>query len=289
MNDERLGEEISDFYRETDVRPPDSKQSAHEVAARLPHVEQVKRHRWRPSWLNRATPEVRPIPATNGHTPTVIGRTMTMLSPARTIITAALVFGVGGVYLIAQPLQQQSTVPGANVDAEPVWVTGNNTLASSCTGPNTGSDAKWNGVARHDWNYVCSPQTWTASDPRFSGEAAAVWNDDVYQTDNGFNAVNVSARYLQNDAGGWTCTSSNLFENFGLFPTSLTGETATCVGQGGYEGLSAILVLDDSAGYPFVGLIFPRRLPAAARGPGFRVGQPSTTRRSRHRVPRSSG
>ena len=190
-----------------------------------------------------------------------------MFSPAKAIIAGSIVFALGGVMLIAQPFQQQNTVPAANVDAEPVWVTGNIAFAPSCTGPNTGSDAEWNGVARHDWNYECNPQTWTASDPRLSGQVARLWNEDVYQTGDGFNAVNVTADYLSNDEGGWVCTSSNLYEGFGLYPTSLTGTTATCVGQGGYEGLSAILVEDDSAGNPFVGLIFPGDAPPLPEPP----------------------
>ena len=175
-------------------------------------------------------------------------------SSLSTILAIGLVAGSAGVAAAQE---------GSPEAIAPTWVTGNITLASSCTGP----DIAFDGDIRHNWNYVCSPQTWTASDPRFTGEVAAMWNDDVYKTDNGYNAVNVSARYLHNDEGGWTCTSSNLFEGSGLFPTGLTGETANCVGQGGYEGLSAILILDDAAGYPFSGLIFPGDFPPLPEAP----------------------
>ena len=272
MKDEKYTPEVGTWLKGREVAPRDSQVSARRVATRLPHIRQ--RSRWWPfpplyrrnrtasTFETRENPSS-PIPATNGRSPTVIGRTMTMFSPARTIITAALVFGVGGVYLIAQPFQQQSTVPGANVDAEPVWVTGNITHASSCSIP----DITVDGDVTRSRTYVCSPQTWTASDPRFSGEVARLWNDDVYETDNGRNAVHVDADYLQNDAGGWTCTSIDLVEGSGLFSTGLTGTTATCVGQGGYEGLSAILVEEDTAGDPFVGLIFPGDFPPLPEPP----------------------
>ena len=273
MKDEKYTPEIGTWLKGREVESPDPQEAARRVASRLPHIRQ--RSRWWPFPVFHRRTEIAtttdtienqhsPIPASNGHTPTVIGRTQTMFSPVNAITAGALVFAIGGVMLIAQPFEQQGSVPGAETEViAPTWVTGNIAFASSCTGP----DSEQDGAVRHDWHYVCSPQTWTASDPRFSGEVAALWNDDVYQTDNGFNAVNVSARYLRNDEGGWTCTSSNLFEGYGLFPTSLTGETATCVGQGGYEGLSAILVLDDSPGYPFSGLIFPGDFPPLPEPP----------------------
>ena len=97
---------------------------------------------------------------------------------------------------------------------------------------------------------------------------ASRWNEDVYQTDNGAVAVNMTADYLTNDEGGWACTSTNLYEGSGLFPTQLTGKTATCIGQGGYEGLSAILVEDESDdSHPFVGLIFSGGVPPLPEAP----------------------
>ncbi len=274
MNDERR---LAAWFSDREEAPESVPQGVAMVMANVPRVRQ--QGRWLPLPLRRSksiatTPSTTgtaeyqpsPIPASNGQSPTVIGRTMTMFSPAKAITAGALVFALGGVLLIAQPFQQQASVPATTADVEPVWVTGNIALASSCTGP----DYEQDGAVRHDWHYVCSPQTWTASDPRFSGEVAALWNDDVYQTDNGFNAVNVSANYLRNEEGGWTCTSINLYEGYGLFPTGLTGETATCIGQGGYEGLSAILVMDDSlaeTANPFSGLIFSGDFPPLPEPP----------------------
>jgi hypothetical protein len=190
-----------------------------------------------------------------------------MLSPAKAITAGALVFALGSAFLIAQPFGQQGgSVPGAEIeDVAPTWVTGDVRYASSCSGP----DVEIEGDVRHDWNYECSPQSWTSSDPRLSGEVSRRWNEDVYQTDEGFVSVNTSAAYLRNDGGGWACSSSNLFKGFGLFPQALTGETFTCMGEGGYEGLSARLVVEHtgSMAEEFVGVIFAGDFPPLPEPP----------------------
>ena len=54
------------------------------------------------SWFRSTDARTVPAPATNGHAPTVRGRTQLMFSPAKAIAVAALVFAVGGL-LAAQP------------------------------------------------------------------------------------------------------------------------------------------------------------------------------------------
>jgi hypothetical protein len=190
-----------------------------------------------------------------------------MLSPVKAITAGALVFAIGGAFLIAQPFQQPSSVPGAATDAvAATWVTGTIVLASGCSGPATEVDED----VIHRWNYVCNPQRWTASDPRLAGDVASVWNDDEYRVaDGGSKAVNMSALFIGNDGGGWTCSSPNLLNSGGLFATGLTGATYTCVGSDGYAGLSAILVLDGAKGdsEEFTGLIFPGDFPPVPEPP----------------------
>jgi hypothetical protein len=273
MTNGQLASKVRAWLKGTDVGPEDVRRSVGMVSGRAEHTRQ--RGRWwpLPSFRRRAASQaarndmqLSPIPAAIGHTPTVIGRTSSMFSPVKAITAGAFVFAIGGAFLVAQPLEQQGAgVPGAEAEAiAPTWVTGNVQYAPSCSGP----DSEMAGEVRHDWNYECSPQTWTASDPRFTGEVASRWSEDVYRTDNGFVAVNTTVDFLRNDEGGWTCSSSNLYEGSGLFPTQLTGKTATCVGQGGYEGLSAILIEDEAdAGHPFVGLIFDGDFPPAPEPP----------------------
>jgi hypothetical protein len=82
----------------------------------------------------------------------------------------------------------------------------------------------------------------------------------------------VVANYLKNDGGDWTCSTVSLVK--GSTPTgeSFTdGDTYLCVGGGGYEGLSAVLVskymADGSFGDDFSGLIFSGELPPLPEPP----------------------
>ena len=81
----------------------------------------------------------------------------------------------------------------------------------------------------------------------------------------------MSALFLRNEDGGWTCSSPNLLGGGGLFPAGLTGggATYTCVGDDGYAGLSAVLVLEGAKGYSeeFTGLVFPGDLPPLPEAP----------------------
>jgi hypothetical protein len=207
-----------------------------------------------------------------------------MFSPVKAITAGALVFAIGGAFLIAQPFGQQgSTVPGAETDTEavaPTWVTGTikyasgGTIAhgSDCTEPTSEVD----GAVRHERGYVCEPQTWTTSDPRLTGEAAALWNADVYEPDADVfkahpltNVSVITAAYnLRNEAGGWACHSTSLAHGYGFVPQRDAGETAMCVGDGEYDGLSAILVIDGPAGpLSIEGLIFSGDFPPVPERP----------------------
>ena len=194
-----------------------------------------------------------------------------MFSPVKAITAGALVFAIGGVFLIAQPFDQQGTsVPGAETEAiAPTWVTGTVQVASSCSGPDS---IEVDGDVRHEWVIECSPQTWTSSDPRLTGEVSRRWNEDVFQTDEGSITVAMDAAYLRNDDGGWACSNSSLLRGSGMSSEDVTGETFThtCIGDGGYAGLSAILVLDQAgAGNSegIVGLIFSGDFPPLPEPP----------------------
>jgi hypothetical protein len=197
-----------------------------------------------------------------------------MFSPVKAIAAGALVFALGGAFLLAQPFdQQESIVPGADTEAvAPTWVTGTikyasgGTIAhgSDCTDPTS----EVHGAVRHERGYVCESRTWTTSDPRLTGEAEVLWNADVNEPDADVfkahpltNVSVITAAYnLRNEAGGWACHSTSLAHGYGFVPPRETGETAMCVGDGEYDGLSAILVIDGSA-KSVVGLIFPGDAP----------------------------
>lgn len=201
-----------------------------------------------------------PIPATDGHTPTVIGRTQTMLSPVKAIAAGAIVFALSGVLLIAQPFQQSDSVPGAEADS-PTWVTGTGFWAPSCSGPTSTED---DGDVTRERGYVCEPTRWETSDPRLTGDASWRWNADVYTTDEGQRTVVHGAEYLRNEGGGWTCPILRLANRSGNNPDQYNiSDTQLCVGDGGYEGLSALIVWpgENSTSSSLLGLIFSGDVP----------------------------
>ena len=264
MNDEQMQSLLEEEFRTLDTRPKDVESSTRRVMERKAHVHQ--RSRWWPFpvfYRRHDTPTAtdtvqgppNPIPASNGHTPTVIGRTTSMLSPVKAITAGALVFAIGGAFLIAQPFQQAATVPGAEAPAvEPMWVTGNVQPASSCSP----GDVEIDGDVTRSRNVECSPQMWTSSDTRLTGEVVRRWSQDVHRTDEGTFEVGMDAAYLANEGGGWACSASYLASGSGMSSLSVNDTTFDCTGDGGYAGLSAILVSTPGSGFTedFVGLIF---------------------------------
>jgi hypothetical protein len=265
--------EVRDWMKRTDADPPDAQRSARQVMTRLPEVRQ--RSRWWPFPVRYRTPtapttnatteyQPRPIPATNGHTPTVIGRTQSMFSPVKAITAGAIVAALGGVMLISQPFEQQGSVPGAETESlAPTWVTGNiQPVEGTCERGKLTSDA---GVSRT--SYECT-QTWTSSDPRLTGDTWGPWIEDTYQTDEGAISVGIEAAYLQNEGGGWACWSEYVIK--GVTPTAPTFDnTLTCRGSGGNEGLTAVLVSTPTVDFAaeFAGLIFSGDLPPVPEAP----------------------
>ena len=156
-----------------------------------------------------------------------------------------------------------ATAPGVATaqDVAPTWVTGDiQPVDGTCSNRDNGSDS---GVARSAW--TCT-QTSTSSDPRLAGTVTKAWNEDTYQTDEGPISVGVDALYLRNDDGGWSCSHGYVAKGTTPGTEPLTKSTFTCIGEGGYEGLTAILVSEQVAGAyagEFAGLIFPGGLPAA--------------------------
>ncbi len=95
-------------------------------------------------------------PSAYGGTPIVNRRTRIMFSPVKAIIAGALVFALGGLYLVAGPIDQPKTaVPGAEVTEAPLAVS----VGSACG------------------NVLAVPVvcTWTASDPRLTGSMTHEW------------------------------------------------------------------------------------------------------------------
>jgi hypothetical protein len=189
-----------------------------------------------------------------------------MFSPVKAITAAAIVAALGGVMLISQPFEQPGSVPGAETGAvAPTWVSGSmQHVEDSCSETDSSNDG---GVTRH--SYECT-FAWTSSDPRLTGDVSRPWNEDTYQTDAGPISVGMDASFLRNEGGDWACSFAYLVEGSSPYQEDLSGSrTHTCVGSGGYEGLTAVLVSKPAEGFSdeFVGLIFPGDLPPLPEAP----------------------
>jgi hypothetical protein len=276
MNPEWMTTTVRKWMKRTDATAPDAHQSARQVMARLPQVRQ--RSRWwplpnirraaKPSSSDQSN-DYQPtsIPATNGHSPTVLGRTQSMFSPVKAITAGALIFAIGSAFAIAQPFGQQPTVPGAETEAiAPAWVTGDIRAANV---PCTADPVVMEGDVSRGRNIECNPQTWTSSDPRLTGQVSRRWSEDTFPTDEGPISVSMGAAYLRNDGGGWVCSDTSLLKGSGKSSESVTETTFICIGDGGYEGLSALLVSEFTLGFSeeFVGLIFSGDFPPLPEAP----------------------
>jgi hypothetical protein len=277
MTDEKLAPVLRSWLKTRDVAPPDATQSAGRVMTRLPQVRQ--RGRWWPLPIFGRAPVMppaisdtdsrpAPIPVTNDHSPTVIGRTYTMFSPVKAITAGALVFALGGVLLIAQPFDQQGgIVPGAATDAEgeSTAVTG-----TSVCGPWKAGSPQLSSLPYSLTGQVLRC-TETASDPRVTGTNTAVINvegwDESLQREVPINAVTWNDFTLEGPDGTWSGHGYGFYDADGVLHVVHISS-----GSGAYEGLTYTTSSTARAGtgqLDFIGLIQTSSPP-----PGFPVAPP---------------
>ena len=146
------------------------------------------------------------------------------------------------------------------------WVTGSLTTpgTAGCT-----TATYVDGVGPDREQHQCAPQTWTTDDPRLSGTSTWTWTNDVYVLDEATVSVSAGTPDLRNDAGGWGCDyADQLFDGTGRRASPINENTLSCVGNGDYDGLTAILAIDwDKRPMQVYGFIFPGEAPPLP-GPG---------------------
>ena len=262
MNDDRLLLDVRAWLQGEAVAVPDPDQAGLQIAARLPKTRQLRPRWWPMRVFDRtlAPPptipptEFRPspIPATNGHSPTVIGRTQSMFSPAKAIAAGALVFALGGALFIAQPFDRQlGGVPGAATDpVEPTTFTADASLFGPYLG---GTPESIDGVtyAHDDFQMAVD-----ATDPRASGTLTYSLNRESRAG----AIVHAGTVAIENEGGSWAGTFTGYWDKNGarIFHAQLAG-------QDGYEG--GTMLLDDvcACATPtsvMSGVIVPGDLPA---------------------------
>lgn len=254
MSDDTLTPAVREWLRRTAAMPPEAHRSANEVMARLPQVRQ--RSRWwplptyertsaLPTTDQRSESPLTAIPAANGRSATVTGRTQSMFSPSKALVAGALVFALGGVLLIAQPSERRAaTTPGA-ASAEP---------AARVTAPveftgliECGPDARTGmtditlsetdtSVARsRGWAWQTPA---TMSDPRLEGTYHFSYDDDQYRTKGVTTvpSVGTGTWRIENEEGAWQGSHPSIGFSDGTYSRA----TTILRGEGAYEGLTVI-------------------------------------------------
>jgi hypothetical protein len=254
MNDEQMQSLLEEEFRTLDTTPKDVESSTRRVMERKAGVRQ--RSRWWPFpvfYRRHDTPTATdttddqhiPIPASNGHTPTVIGRTQSMLSPVKAITAGAIVFAIGGAFLIAQPFDQQGGVPGAATDTvsstftmqnaeEPVVKKDPGTGATIAVGPVESTDQRASGTLTQ----VVAGAMVDAAD----GDRVRIGSDAVR---------------LVNDGGSWVGSNRGFLTipSDGPETVQFLGEL---VGEGGYEGFTMFFAqTGDEEDVRWLGVIVP--------------------------------
>ena len=247
MSDERMQSLLDTWYRDREVPRPKVQTGVAKLMADVPRTRQQGRSWPLPVFHRKARTPVAtdtteyqpsPIPASNGHASTIIGRTQTVFSPVKAIAAGALVFAIGGVLLIAQPFDQQGGVPGAEQGAdpvEPVVVTGTESCGARSSGETTVAP---NGAESH--RDLVGPCTNIMSDPRVSGTYVNTFNSQCYSPSSVYpseDCVFWGTHVLEGEDGGWDCTFSGTEdpsgENWGIVH-------AICPGTGGNEGMTYV-------------------------------------------------
>jgi hypothetical protein len=102
------------------------------------------------------------------------------------------------------------------------------------------------------WRYIATGVT----DPRFDGEVTVFSNWDDIETATGEATIRKTAWLVENKDGSW---QSDVLSNYHFPDRSAQIRTFTFVGEGAYDGLTAIVELDQEDGLH--GIITDRDLP----------------------------
>ena len=159
-----------------------------------------------------------------------------MLSPAKAITAGAIVFAIGGAFLIAQPFDRQGgVVPRAEADVmpnAPVEFTASLGGEGLCSGPTSEEAIDGVEVVR---GYACSDSI-EASDERFTGAWSYVLSEDGYYTSEVDTVWTIVYR-VENADGAWQSGPTSGIE----FDDREMTVAAIFTGEDAYEGQTAIV------------------------------------------------
>jgi hypothetical protein len=182
-----------------------------------------------------------------------------MFSPLKAMTAGALVLGIGGLLLIAQPVDRQSSVPGAAMDdaaMAPSFFSGEVGDFTEEAAPVT--VRRESGVVDGTGESYTFP--WSANDPRIAGMATVTMNETDYRAGASTLAPTGDVGTMRsvvirivNEDGTWEGPLTNLhLEKDNLDSGSSAG---WLTGAGAYEGLSAYVVWAFPGDFSFLGHI----------------------------------
>lgn len=163
-----------------------------------------------------------------------------MFSPAKAISALALVFAIGGAFLVAQPLDQGTSVPGAEIAPELEPFTAQYAFSSNRPGERLTLADGTERVADEAWVF----RSIESSDPRFEGNMVV---NATYDTHDGVT-LTTHVHRIENDAGAW---QEGPYFRMTWSDRDTPGDEEVregeawqrlLVGEGDYEGLAAIVV-----------------------------------------------
>jgi hypothetical protein len=255
MTKEHLASGLRAWLKDTEAQPDDARRSTDKVMARV--EEAAQRGRWWPlpvfhrkirtdaTAIGTTEYQPSPIPAINGNALIAIGRTKIMFSPVKIVIAGALVFALGGLFLVGQPFaQQQGAQPGAESDSVGAmadvsvgpgvtYFTG----TSECTSER-GDSSMVDGVTQSHLHSTCE---YTTTDDRFNGTMEV---DNTVYSFGPDGGPWTSEEVLVSGEGAWRGTSQGVYDMYGVSPLGTAGKVfhygqSDFVGEGAYEGYVA--------------------------------------------------
>ena len=246
MNDERF---LKDWLQDTSDTDSEPQAAADKVMAVVPHARQ--RNRWWPLLPGRRrTPN-------DDEAPTITWRTKFMLSPIKAITAGALVFALGGAFLIAQPFdgQPSSGPPAAELDVSTATSVSGTIVESTSSIDTDGTYEVQDGVIQRKGIHYTN--LWETSDSRLSG--TATYDADWIRFPQSDFQVEAATHVLQNADGRWVGQGSAL-----AVPRATNTDIAILRGEGAYEGLTAYVAMDWTVQPPTIAAaIFPGVMPEA--------------------------
>jgi hypothetical protein len=162
-------------------------------------------------------------------------------------VISMLAVGLVAGSAVGVAAQEEPSKEAASVTGRAAW------FGEVSAGTQTSSDGI---VAVED---VVHNHIWSASDPRLSGEVTYTGN--WYFVPDPYIGIQSGTYELTNDEGSWLGDATA----YGSEALGVDADVVVFTGRGGYEGLTAYVVLDwgsqDVSGENIQGVIFPSAMP----------------------------